>query len=173
MDGATDSAVNTPPRTGAAAGELAAPAAPNVLDAGVRLEGAGLYGTLSGGPISERREEAAPVGVGGPVIPPRGGDLKTGGLAPDEPANEGAQALALELPEVLDSGVALVPPGFALASARAAVRALRVRASRAFWTRLFSRPISMSAWNFISKASSSGISRILFALGFGIADAKN
>ena len=122
--------------------------------------------------MSVRREEAAPDAGGGPDISGVGA-LKTGGLAPDEPANEGAQALALELPEVLDSGVALVPPGFALASARAAVRALRVRASRAFSLRLFSRPISMSAWNFISKASSSGISRILFALGFGIADAKN
>ena len=123
--------------------------------------------------MSVRREEAAPVAGGGPVIPLVGGDLKTGGLAPDEPAKVGAQPLALELPGVLDPGVALVPPGFALASARAAVRALRVRASRAFWTRLFSRPISMSAWNFISNCSSSEISRILFALGFGIADAKN
>ena len=142
MVGATDSAVNTPPSTGAAASELAAPAAPSVLDTGVRLEGAGLCGT-GGGPISVRREEAAPVAGGGPVIPLVGGDLKTGGLAPDEPATEGAQAL--ELPVVLDSGVALVPPGFALASARAAVRSLLARASCAFWTRLFSRPISMSA----------------------------
>ena len=142
MDGATDSAVKTPPSTRAAAGELAAFVAPNVLDAGVRLEGAGLEGT-GGGPISVRREEAAPDAGGGPVIS-GGGALKTG-LWPDEPARVGVQALALELPKALGIGVAPAAPELALDSARAAVRALRVRFSSSAWARLSSKPTCISA----------------------------
>ena len=143
MDGATDSAVKTPPSTRAAAGELAAFVAPNVLDAGVRLEGAGLEGT-GGGPISVRREEAAPDAGGGPVIPVTGGALNSG-FWPDEPASVGVQALALELPEALGPGVAPAAPGFARDSARAAVRALRVRFSSSAWARLSSKPTCISA----------------------------
>jgi hypothetical protein len=104
-------------------------------------------------------EEPADAG-GGPDI--SGGGALKAGLWPEEPANVGVHALVLEPPNVLDKGAAPSTRSRSpLDSARAAVRAVRVRCSKASCSREASNPACICAWKWNSNASSSGMSRIL------------